>query len=261
MKSANGKPFVYEKPQLIEVICQLRFPTILSIESREPADFQDTVREQFPRYLCQVEKLQAPGGEAQSVRNHNFIAEDGSRKLSMTKNFIALTAMRYTGWEDFAHALDEPLGQFIRIYRPAYFERVGLRYVNGISRRLLGLEGRRWNDLLQPQYLGILDDDAVDEASVNKCSIDLELKLDARVSAKIHAGPGLIKRNIRTPQGVQTIQEKETRFIFDQDIYMGEKVALAQVTDALAQLHGHADRIFSEAITDVLHDAMEAVEI
>ncbi|MCC8091141.1 MAG: hypothetical protein LIO55_07135, partial [Oscillospiraceae bacterium] len=38
MKSAEGKPFIYEKNQLIEVICQLRFPTILSIEAKEPAE-------------------------------------------------------------------------------------------------------------------------------------------------------------------------------------------------------------------------------
>ncbi len=262
MKSAEGKHFIYEKAQLIEVICQLRFPTILSIDTREPADFQDTVRVNFPRYVCQTEKLPAQGGaEPQSVRNHNFISEDGASKLSMTKNFIALSTMRYSSWEDFAHALDEPLGQFIRIYRPAYFERVGLRYINGFSRKSLELENCRWNDLFQPQYLSILDDDSIDEKNVSKCSVDLEMKLDSRATAKIHAGPGLVKRSVRTPNGVQTIQEQESRFILDQDIYMAGKVSLGEVTDALAQLHGHADRIFSDAITDVLHEAMEAVEL
>ena len=40
----------YDKPQLAEVICQLRFPAILSIGSREPVDFQEAVRGMFPRY-------------------------------------------------------------------------------------------------------------------------------------------------------------------------------------------------------------------
>ena len=44
----------YEKTLAHEVICQLRFPTILSIDTREPADFQETVRAAFPRYQCQV---------------------------------------------------------------------------------------------------------------------------------------------------------------------------------------------------------------
>ena len=49
MISPDNRRYAYGKAQLIEVICQLRFPTILSIDTREPADFQETVREAFPR--------------------------------------------------------------------------------------------------------------------------------------------------------------------------------------------------------------------
>ena len=35
---------LYGKRQLIEVICQLRFPTILSISAKEPAEFQEASR-------------------------------------------------------------------------------------------------------------------------------------------------------------------------------------------------------------------------
>lgn len=263
MRSAEGKRFVYEKAQLIEVICQLRFPAILSIDTKEPADFQETVRENFPRYHTQIERLPPPGPDrkGQEVTNHNFLTEDGTYKLSMTKNFIALSTMRYAGWEEFAKTLDEPLGHFISIYRPAYFERVGLRYVNGVCRSALGLEGRRWNDLFQPQYLGVLDDDGVDEGKVTKCSLDLEMRLDERACLKLHTGPGSVKRTLRTPEGLKTVQEKETRFIFDQDLFVQSKVKLPEVMETLEALHGHADRVFSDAITDVLHDAMEAVEV
>ena len=259
MLSAEGKRFVYEKPQLIEVICQLRFPVILSIETKEPADFQDTVRETFPRYVCQTEKPAGPQGAG--VRNHSFLTEDGSYKLSMTKSFIALSTMRYTGWEAFAGMLDEPLGQFIRIYRPAYFERVGLRYVNGISREKLDLAGVRWNDLFQSQYLGPLDSDEIREADVSKCATEVEMKLDGRSMLKLHAGPGLINRTVRTASGVQTVREPEARFIFDQDLFSAGNIRLPTVMQTLEELHSHADRVFSEAITDMLHDAMVPVEL
>ena len=262
MKSSDGKPFVYEKNQLIEVICQLRFPTILSIDAKDPADFQDTVRETFPRYACQMEALPAaPGTEPQKIKNHNFVSEDGGYKLSLTKNFIALSTMRYTDWETFAGTLDEPLGQFIRLYKPAYFERVGLRYVNGISRGKLEISDCRWNDLFQPQYLSVLDSDAIDEASVTKCSVDVEMKLDAQANLKLHAGPGFIQRTVRTAGGVQTVQEPEVRFIFDQDLYAAGNIKLPAVMETLEALHTHADTVFSEAITDALHEAMEPVEI
>ena len=40
----------YDKAQLAEVICQFRFPVILSIGVREPVDFQEAVRSLLPRY-------------------------------------------------------------------------------------------------------------------------------------------------------------------------------------------------------------------
>ena len=261
MTAADGKPFVYEKPQLLEVICQLRYPTILSIDAKTPADFQDTVRASFPRYQLKLERVPGPEGKTEEVRNHNFISADGTYKIAMTKNFIALSTMRYTRWEDFARTLDEPLGQFIRIYRPAYFERVGLRYVNAVSRQQLDLDGRRWNDLFQPQYLSVLDDDSIDEASVAKCSVDLLLRLDERAGLKLHAGPGRVNRAVQTPNGLQNVQDPEVRFILDQDLYTNGQTQLPAVMDDLSALHAHADRVFSEAITDLLHEAMSPVEV
>ena len=118
MRSSDNKPFVYEKNQLVETICQLRFPTILSIDTKEPADFQDTIRAVFPGYVCQMDPVTGPDGKSLQVRNHTFVTEDGTYKISLTKDFIALSTIRYPDWEGFARMLDEPLGQFIRLYRP-----------------------------------------------------------------------------------------------------------------------------------------------
>ena len=257
MKTSENRPFVYEKHQLIETICQLRFPTILSIETKEPADFQDTVRAAFPNYSVQMDPVKGPDGKPAQVKNYSFISDDGTFKLSLTKDFIALSTMRYPGWESFARTLDEPLGQFIRVYQPAFFQRVGLRFVNAFSREKLELTGRRWNDLLQPQYLSVLDDDAVDEADVAKCAVDIERRLDERCALKLHAGPGKVTRSIRG----QTIQEPETRFVLDLDVYTTGRTQLGEAAETLEQLHDWADRQFSEAITDVLHEALEPVEI
>ncbi len=258
MKSYDGKKYIYEKQQLIEVICQLRFPPILSIDTDIPAAFQERIRERFPRYEVRDENLPSPSG-MQKQKNHSFISADGSYKLSLTKSFVALSTMRYTSWEDFAAWLDEPLGQFISVYKPAYFERIGLRYLNGFSRDKLELPECRWNDLIQSQYLSVLDSDDVDEASVTKCSVDLEMKLDRKNSVKLHAGPGFVKRAIRTPKGIQQVQEPKSRFIFDQDLFSAGNIPLKDAAAALDALHVHADRLFSEAITDVLHNAMEPV--
>ena len=72
----------------------------------------------------------------------------------------------------------------------------------------LGLTGRRWNELLQPPYLGILDEDDADEASVAKCSVDVERKLDALAENKLHEGPGIDQSNNRSGKQEKQIQEK-----------------------------------------------------
>lgn len=47
----------YEKTLAHEVICQLRFPTILTINNVEPADFQERIREDFPQYARKQDVL------------------------------------------------------------------------------------------------------------------------------------------------------------------------------------------------------------
>ena len=255
----SGKRIQYEKNQIVEMICQLRFPAILSIDTREPADFQELVRRDYPRYAAEPEK---PGAAGQGGgRGHIFLSEDGLYKLCLTRSFIALSTVRYTSWTDFARWLDEPLGHFISVYRPACFDRIGLRYINGFSRERLGLSECRWNELIAPQYLGPLALGETREEDIRRCSVDMESRLDERCSLKLHAGPGFIKRNIRTGESVQTVQEKQLRFILDMDLYSGGKIQLASAAGVMDAIHAHADRVFSASITDKLHEAMEPYEL
>ena len=127
--------------------------------------------------------------------NYQFAAADGSWRVNLTSKFISLASSRYTSWEDFAKKLDRPLAAFIQIYKPAYYERVGLRYINAFSRKDLDLEGVPFRELFQPCYLGILGEEDVNEASTTRCSMDVEIALQGGgCRAKIHAGPGMVKQ-------------------------------------------------------------------
>ena len=42
---------LYRNAPVHEVICQLRFPTILSINSTEPADFQEIIRDEYEKCM------------------------------------------------------------------------------------------------------------------------------------------------------------------------------------------------------------------
>lgn len=261
MLYSNSPRAHYRKHQLAEVICQLRFPDILTIGAKEPADFQDAIRGMFPRYAARQEqpapKLVNPGTPNQHlepaapITNYNFVSADGKWKLNLTKNFISLSTVAYAGWEDFGKRFDLPLAQFIRLYQPAYFERIGLRYVNIFSRKRLGLEDAEWTELIAPSYVGPLDNGDVEEEDFLNCACDFTLKLDSSCMAKIHAGPGRLKVNVPNAP-----QDTEVKFILDMDLSMSGDTPCTLAAGAMETLHGHATRIFEGALEDKLRDAM-----
>ena len=254
----------YRQAPAHAVIRPLRFPTILSINTVEPADFQEAIRAEFPKYARRQDttppKITLVNGSAPKVEqqppviNYHFLSADNQWKLNLTKDFIALSTLHYTGWEEFARHLDKPLAAFIKLYKPAYFQRVGLRYVNIFSRSSLGIEDAKWAELISPAYVGPLcQPDAMEENFLN-CASDLLLQLDSSCRAKIHAGPGRLKN---TAQGAP--QDPEVKFIFDMDLSMGGDVPCTLSAAGLETLHGHATRIFEGAVTDRLRTAMGAV--
>lgn len=235
---------VYGRNCLAEVICQLRFPEILTIETTLPDAFQEAIRQEFPRYSVRKE-----GQPQKQTNNYQFASADGVWRVNLTSKFISLACTRYTCWEDFAGMLDKPLAAFIQVYKPAYFERVGLRYLNFLSRKELELETLPFRELISPCYLGILSDEDVPETAVGRCSVDTESALRGGCRVKIHAGPGKVTRGGKA--------DPEVKFIFDQDLYMAGNVPVNASAGALQTLHGQSYGIFRGAITDTLHDAME----
>lgn len=248
----------YAAPQVKEVICQLRFPTILSINEKSPADFQDAIRDAFPRYEC---RKQAPAPrlvgvgtpnakleQGAPVTHHIFLSSTGLWKIILTQDSFAISTARYNTWEDLAQRLDRPLAEFIRIYHPAYFQRIGLRYLNMFSRKELRLESTPWRELISPAYLGVLNDPSVDEKRVAKASTETQLSFPDDSHLTLRTGPGRLK--------VGGKLEDDVRFIVDIDCSASGQLSGSVVPEKLSQLHSHASATFRGAITDTLHNAL-----
>ena len=192
-----------------------------------------------------VEEPQPP------VTNYQFLSADGRWKVNLTNSFLALATPAYTNWETFANKLDSVLVHFIEIYKPAFFERIGLRYVNAVSRNALGLTDTPFSELIQPGYLGLMADEDINERAFARITQEADVALPGGCRLKLHCGPGMIKRN--------NVEEQEIRFILDNDIFMLGNIEMKHSAGALNTVHTNADRIFRGQITDTLHNAMEPI--
>ena len=98
-----------------------------------------------------------------------------------------------------------------------------------------------------------MGDDEISEDIALRNGVDAEISLPGGARVKLHAGPGMVKQNGE--------QQKEIKFIFDQDLYMAGNIPVSYSAASLQTLHAHAYPIFRGAITDLLHTALEPATI
>lgn len=180
----------YAECPLTEVVCQLRFPVILGIDKDAPAVFQELIRKDYPEYTPNIERQQqvdfvaTPAGVItqpaiqQETMNHCFTSADGNWRINLTSSFLALSTNAYDTWEDFRERLWLPVAALAQCYNPAYYTRVGLRYVDVYDRVHLGLQGTPWKELLHEQILGMAATPD-NEGDIQTITQYTELKLDA----------------------------------------------------------------------------------
>lgn len=251
----------FGKSPLVEVILQLRFPTILSINSKEPEEFQEKIRKNFPIYHCAIEQQQEvlikPDGSQEIVKrannkNYHFVSRDGLWKINITSSFISISTVKYTVWEDMKDRFGEPLNEFVRIYSPAFYSRIGLRYIDAITKDFLGLEQYEWSDLLQPHIIGTMS--VHSEKEIKSYSMNTEYKIDGdNCWAKMSTGLGLIN-------GMEN-DRNAPAFIIDCDYYKIGNTSLENYCSTVEKLHDASTAFILSAIKDVLRDAMEPEDI
>ena len=131
-----NKRVKYKNCPLVEVIFQLRFPTILSINTKQPAEFQEKIRRDYPYYDEGIEEqnellLNANGKAAQvktnQNKNYSFISIDETYKVNLTSTFIAISTRKYTQWEEFSVKVEQVVKAFQEVYEVPFYTRIGLR--------------------------------------------------------------------------------------------------------------------------------------
>lgn len=250
--------YLYEKAPLVQVVCQLRFPPILRIESEPPAAFQDLIRGAFPLIertaFPQLVGQQIPQQVMQiiaaniQIGGYQFLTEDRQTHIGLTSDSMTLTTNRYERWEGFRRNLHLGLKSLCDVYQPAFFLRVGLRYTNAIQRTVLGLSNVPWSSLLRREILGEI---ALPQFEENLNAVR------RMVNLKFVSGPSLMLQH-----GLAAIQGNiEPAYTIDCDFFIDTKTEVRDAEQILDVFHTRARHAFRWCITDQLHDALGPTEL
>lgn len=128
-------------PPLTEVVCQVRFPPILSIGNEVPIRFQERVRSRFPEFDVQQQFFMllpdagaaVEPGPGKKSTIYRFQSGDNQDAISLAVNFFAHTTKRYQHWSHFASNLTFVHEAVQEVYQPSYATRIGLRYINRLT--------------------------------------------------------------------------------------------------------------------------------
>lgn len=249
----------YEKSPLKSVICQLRFPPILIIDSSLPSVFQERLRKSFPLYQERFEVMQdqlTPFSisaqqqtseeikKAITTKNHFFSTEDGSWHVNLTRTFVSLSTTKYSKWEEFREMLIHPYEALMEAYSPPFFTRIGLRYTDIFDRSELGLTDVPWSELLSSPFIGLLCSEV--ESEIRSFEGKYEIGLDDKISML-----RMINRYI------EKLPSREKCFLVDGDFFYPKRADVRAYSDILSFLHDHATRLIRFIILERLHEAME----
>ncbi|MCX6053853.1 MAG: TIGR04255 family protein [Chloroflexi bacterium] len=126
------------KSPLSDVICQVKFPPILSINNDSPIEYQNSVRSRFPLYEQgqAINFIIPSSGNADislpepPVKMHTFRSIDKKSFITLSSDSFAYSTSLYKHWNEFLKdfAIVDEATQ--KVYQPSIVTRLGLRFIN-----------------------------------------------------------------------------------------------------------------------------------
>ena len=250
---------VYKQDTLSQVICALSFPPILSIGTETPAALQEALRAEYPLYETEPAgpQLQLEGqapprilemlgqfglGQGRLPQRHRFSTEDQARSVVVGPRLLAVQDNAYHEWGVFSRFVAAARDAIERIYHPAFYTRVGLRYQDVIRKQMLK-DDAQWTDVVKPAFLGLLG--TPEFHAVQELTSMALVGLDR---------PGSL---VRLNHGLGIDEEtNDSVYVIDADFYTEEKCNGSDIDGLLGYFNAEAGNLFRWAITPALHDSL-----
>lgn len=220
----------YERNFVKNAVCELRFPTLLELESRPPDALQKALRKEYPLY----ERAHAltgftvgvAGAERQTQLQHQLKSKDKKWTVLFRSSSVALESTAYRGFDDFMVRLTWVLRAVRPIIDSDFFTRIGLRYINALPFSEVDFDG--W---VNPALAGTLVSGPFGE-----------------VSAFWQQAQGPAERGwFSFRHGLPEAEGPKREYILDFDFY-DENIDVAEAEAAINALHEQSYRFFCWAV-------------
>lgn len=158
-------PVELKKNYLKQVICELRFPSLLELDPTAMGRFQRATRKVLPWHdaVTATNVTLGAAGAQETVQQHRFQTKKRDWTVIFAPDRIAITTERYVAFGGLQSLLDEVLAPAAEVIDAPFFTRVGLRYLNAIP--VVNRLGSPMLQALNPDLVGSLAEGAYGEVS------------------------------------------------------------------------------------------------
>lgn len=151
---------------------------------------------------------------------YRFKSEDEKTSISLAVDFYALSCDLYQHWSDFAADLKLAHETVMKVYKPNYATRIGLRYINSLTPDNMGCESKTdLFGLLRPELTAILRSEVGQNAADMVCRLSFQEE------------PAQL--NMRLAYN----ESEEIAFVLDFDYFEKGKLPLDGLVDRCYQYH------------------------
>lgn len=124
----------YKRNYLRQAVCELRFPTLMSLAGRNPpVAFANALRKDYPYYELGTEFTMGNAEQAGASHFHAFKSSKMTWTATLKANTLVLETTKYTEYPDLRSRVLKLIEAAKEVIDADFFTRVGLRYINVVT--------------------------------------------------------------------------------------------------------------------------------
>lgn len=239
----------YSKNFITQVIARVDYLPILVLKEKPPIEFQDRIREQYPRFeQVMGVNINIKDGSDPAVQHKpavwKFLNIDRTEEINISADYFAFTASKYERFSLFRDKLTALFNAFVGTHKPSLVKRVGLRYINEI-----GLDGNPflWEGFLNANLFSTLNAFPEYQTQISRSVHQMQLMME---NYKVLFNFGMF--NSEFPN---TISKKE--FILDYDCLSEDERPVEAVLPTFTEFNNIIWDLFEKSIGDNLRDILQ----